>query len=643
MFRTYAYTFTTDEAAKVMSSLVFIHVHRNPDPTDPSRLIATRTTTTFSMDYATAKNLLQQFLSARLIMSATDATNWAVKDRGLWCPTIKGKYVLEEFTEDTQVDMSDTLMTALNSAPYMSIGSSNGGRLITLDRLIDNDDQITFSRPNMTATFKAMMTSLPRDALMVDEFSGIEKNRLSMFQYTFVGMLCIEWLCNRLTIACREEAENVASEFVLFGWIAQVLDKADKRHHAKPNQHNNSMSFFKTDRDAIYYVTERGCIIMGWKAPPNCIQNDSNQSVLSVDSDSSNSTDKILKRGGMKPPAGIQQTTLGSQSELLPRYEVDMARQDSLIMAASSTSSSDISNETVVVPLPSPTPSLVEQQQQQQQRRPILIRSQRPPSMSITDSSVSSTMKDNSQWTRLTQILGTPLLRMYFRDFLRTNYCVENMDFWVDHHKLLCKSNEAVLDQIAACYAMYETYLCSRATADVNIDHALHQQIITYVTSVFVVINQPPPTTSVAHFFSPATSTLTVPSQPKTSLLLVPPQATKQRVVTLRSISPEQCLDTLLEMLSRVNDHVCRMMAEDSVPKFIKTDKYKELIAQQQQRKVQDEQENGEDYEDSSDDQDLIRMTTALSAQKISMDHQRHVTAAAAAATTTTTSTATVI
>jgi hypothetical protein len=593
LFRTYPYTFTTDEAAKVMSSLVFIHVHRNTDPLNPSRLVATRTTTTFSMDYNSAKSLIQQFLSARLIMSATDPTNCTVKDKGLWCPTLKGKCVLEEFTNDTQVDMSDTLKVALQG-----LGGSGGGRLLSLDRLNDNDDQITFSRPNMTATFKAMMASLPRDSLMVDEFSGIEKSRLAMFQYTFVGSLCIEWLCDRLTVTCREEAESVASEFVLFGWIAQVLDKADKRHYGKSN-HN---MFFNTDRDAIYYVTERGCIVTGWKISSDTKQND-DQSGISLDSDSS--TDKSLRRSPMvTPPVRTRKRTQDSQNELFKKYEepsTEMIRQDSLAIASSISSS--ISNETVIA---SPSQPIIGQQ------RPIHIHLQRPPSMSITTDSIAFTTKDNSQWNRLKQILETPLLRMYFREFLRANYCAENMSFWVDHHKLLSKNNESVLDQIAACYSIYETYLGSNATADVNIDHTLHQQITSYVANVFAVVNQPPPS-NVVYFVSPITTAppiSAVPSQPKT--LLMSPQATKQQIVTLRGISPEQCLNTLLQMLSRVNDHVCCMMAEDSVPKFIKTDKYKELIAQKERQ----------EEEDSSSDEDMALMTRAFSAQR--MDHQRH-------------------
>lgn len=666
MFRTYPYTFTTDEAAKVMSSLVFIHVHRHPDPADPTRHIATRTTTTFSMDYDTARNMIQHFLSARLIMSATDPSNWTVRDRGLWCPTLKGKYIMEEFTDYTQVEMTQILIAALN-APYMSPGSS-GSRVITLDRLTDNDDQITFSRPNMTAAFKAMMSSLPHDALLIDEIGGVDKKNMSVFQHTFVGSHCVEWLCDRLTVASKEEAEMVAAEFVLFGWIAQVLDKSDKGMSSR----DDTMSF-KTSRNAIYYVTDRGCTVIGWKAPkPNLmdetmmVQGDSS-SGLSLDSDASSlsnnkkatsTTKKVVINTG-KPPsinkvaatttepkysnnAAIITTTATANFYQVNKKPTDdaimtsigMTRHDSataLIDHGFSPSSIDSSatsatGESIVLP------------------RTNTLAAPRPTSMSFTDSSMSHTSSnsatvppvlDNSQFTRLNQILETPLLRMYFRDFLRSNYCVENINFWVDHHILLKNSaKKTVLEQIQECYCIFETYLGPSASADVNIDHTLHQDIKKYASSVFVIVSQLPPS-NIPYFLMTAASTTATKNHHKsaksaTRLLLLPPQVNnvKQRIITIRGTAPDKGLAKLLKMFERVNDHVCRMMAEDSVPKFVKTTKYKELMIQQERKALEDIDSDDESYDDDDyyddsedeDDREIIHLTTALADQRLSME-----------------------
>lgn len=616
MFKNYPYTFTTDEAVKVMSELVFIHLHRHPDPADPSRQVATRTTTTFSMDSTTAKNLIQHFLSAKLIMNATDPNNKNVRDRGLYCPTLKGKYVLEEFTDYTQVEMSASLIAALN-APYMSLGSSGstGSRIISLDRLADYDDQITFSRPNMTAAFKAMMSSLPLDVLLMDEIGGLEKMNSNMFQRTFVGLHCIDWLTDRLTVMCKEEAEMVASEFVLFGWIAQIQDKSEKGSHRK----DDTMSF-KTSRNAIYYVTERGCTVVGWKINKPALEEitiGDSSSGRSIDSSDSNSLRKATMRKvviNTGKPNKVDITP--STKPNLYQSSTDMKRHDSA---------------TVFIDKALPIENMISNEKENCMLTP------RPPSMSFTDSSMShisansTTALDKSQFTRLNQILETPLLRMYFRDFLRSNYCVENINFWVDHHLLLKNGNKkSILDQISECYSIYETYLGPAATADVNIDHTLHQEIIKYVSSVFVIVSQLPPAGISYFILAPNTAPKNHNKSAKsaTRLLLLPPQANsvKQRIVTIRGTLTDKCLGNLLKMFLRVNDHVCRMMAEDSVPKFIKTTKYKELMIQQQQalQSADSEEEDDDDedyYYDDSEDDEIIRVTTALSDQRISVEN----------------------
>lgn len=616
MFRTYPYTFTTDEAAKAMSELVFIHLHRHPDPADPSRQVATRTTTTFSMDYATAKNIIQHFLSARLIMSATDPSNLNVRDRGLYCPTLKGKYVLEEFTDYTQVEMTASLIAALN-APHMSLGSSGstGSRIITLDRLADYDDQITFSRPNMTAAFKTMISSLPLDVLLMDEIGGLEKKNFNMFQHTFVGLHCIDWLTDRLTVMSREEAEMVAAEFVLFGWITQIQDKSEKGSNRK----DDTMSF-KTSKNAIYYVTERGCTVVGWKIN-KLVQEETmigdSSSGRSIDSSDSNSLRKATMR------KVVINTGKPNKVDIIPPTKpifneagTDMKRHDSA---------------TVLTEIVQPIEDIIPNEKERRMPTP------RPPSMSLTDSSTShasanSTISpDNSQFTRLNQILETPLLRMYFRDFLRSNYCVENINFWVDHHLLLKNScKKSLLDQVSECYSIYETYLGPAATADVNIDHTLHQEIIKYVSSVFVIVSQLPPAGISYFILTPNTASKNHNKSAKsaTRLLLLPPQANsvKQKIVTIRGTLTDKCLGNLLQMFARVNGHVCRMMAEDSVPKFVKTAKYKQLMIQQQQalEDIDSEEEEGDDeqsYYDDSEDDETIHVTTALSDQRISIDN----------------------
>ncbi|GAA5797466.1 hypothetical protein HPULCUR_002850 [Helicostylum pulchrum] len=626
MFRSYPYTFTTDEAAKVMSSLVFIHIHRHPDPLEPSRQIATRTTTTFSMDYETAKNLIQHFLFARLITSATDPQNLIVRDRGVWCPTLKGKYVLEEFTDYTQVEMTENLIAALN-APYMqpTLSGSTGSRLIHLDRLTDNDDQITFSRPNMTSAFKAMMLSLPQDALLVDEINGIDKKDILTFQHTFVGLHCIDWLWDRLAVTSKDEAKMVAEEFILFGWIALVLDKSDKELST-----NDDAMTFKTSKKAIYYVTDRGCSIIGWK---NLKQKAhaavaENIDIAVAEESDSDSFKKISMRKVVINTGKSNKMTLENA-----KYDFYLSNPESVSSAEmSQQDSSDIVF----------AEEQQQQQQQQQQQPESFVENKtlvplRPSSMALTDSSAShastssTSCPDNSQYTRLNQILENPLLRLYFRDFLRSNYCVENINFWVDYHQLLKNiGKKTVLDQISECYSIYETYL--GPAADVNIDYTLCQEIIKYVSGVFIIVSQLPPKEIPYFMLSPnmPSKNHNKPAKSSARLLLMPPQtnSAKQRIVTVRGTTIDKCLSRLLHMFARVNEHLFGMMAEDSLPKFVKTTVYKDLMMRQQQQlqELQDVVgEDGYDEDDEDSDQDeIVHVITALSDQRISLENNRN-------------------
>ncbi|KAI9270853.1 hypothetical protein BY458DRAFT_533581 [Sporodiniella umbellata] len=547
LFRNYPNTFSTDEAIKVMSSLQFVHLRRQPDPSNPKVQIATRTTTTFSMDMTTAKNMIHYFLMARLIQNATDPNQWTtMREKGFWSPTPKGRYVIQEFAAYTQVEIN-AILRSLPSSP----------KIINIERIVDYDDKITFARDNMTLVFKSMLNSLSLDPIVWDEVGGIERKNLYQYQHTFLAQHAVEWLMDRVTVTCTDEAEMIAAEFVLFGWIALVLDRSDKSLNTK-----DEGITFKTGRNTVYYVTERGYIAASWKLPKDeTIHTASNVSLHSQTSAGSNS---------------IRSTSLSNKT-IKP------------------------SEDTV-----EKEPSEIDEKECHNENQEITPKPPRPPSMTFTDSSMShnssTSVKDSSQYTRLYHILETPLLRMHFREFLKANYCTENILFWVDYDRLLrnYKSEMSPLEQLSRCYNIYESYLSPKAVSDVNIDHTLRQDITQYIQSTFIVCRQPN-----------TAMTFIVPDliqHKQDRLLLLPPQATlKNRVFTIQGgYSPERCLLKMIGLLGKVNDHVCKMMAEDSVPKFVKTHRYKELVSPKYQ-------------EPTGVEMDLLG---AL--QRVSVEDQRH-------------------
>jgi hypothetical protein len=64
------YTFLSEDAINNLSSLKFSQANRIRDPNNPSSIITTTVTTTFSMAKNVARSTCQRFVEARLIESA---------------------------------------------------------------------------------------------------------------------------------------------------------------------------------------------------------------------------------------------------------------------------------------------------------------------------------------------------------------------------------------------------------------------------------------------------------------------------------------------------------------------------------------------------------------------------------------------
>ncbi|KAG8891546.1 hypothetical protein FRC00_013526, partial [Tulasnella sp. 408] len=135
-FRTFTNSFTTEEAATNLSSLKFSQSTRGPDPRDPSRIVTTTTTTTFSMTRDMAKAMCQHFMDARLIENAADRNSNLFKERGIYMLTPKGLHVLERFISKNGMT-ADHLLKVFSSQPICL-------KLLHLERR-GTDDEIIVS------------------------------------------------------------------------------------------------------------------------------------------------------------------------------------------------------------------------------------------------------------------------------------------------------------------------------------------------------------------------------------------------------------------------------------------------------------------------------------------------------------------
>ena len=238
----------------------------------------------------------------------------------------------------------------------------------------------------------------------------------------------------------------------------------------------------------------------------------------------------------------------------------------------------------------------------------------------------------NSQLARLQNILEDPLIRMYFRYFLKSCFCEENINFWVDYNNLIKKLGYVSEDKetikpeellslpskfceklLVHCCSIYNNYFCpDNAPSELNIDHGLRYDIVQYMQATFTntiyssdeendnnkavvadASNVPFGSISVSsHGIISSTAMSSFRRNKKKS------NKNRNGVVGMRidnnngSIddsmllairdgvqdSPQICLYKILHLYDQANNHVCRIMAQDSVPRFMKSQRYKDLM-----------------------------------------------------------------
>ena len=162
-------------------------------------------------------------------------------------------------------------------------------------------------------------------------------------------------------------------------------------------------------------------------------------------------------------------------------------------------------------------------------------------------------------------ILDEPALRVLFRDFLRANYCDENLGFWIDvadfrrrfsttssavggsaqqaatRKKQGTASNAMESHQqnlVTAALHIYNTYLAPLSPNELNIDHNLRADVVNYVN----------------RSLAEATSTG------------AKAEGEEPEVPALRATQ----VQTLLRQYERIQEHIFRLLATDQVPRFVR-------------------------------------------------------------------------
>ncbi|KAI8218551.1 Developmental regulator flbA [Colletotrichum sp. SAR 10_96] len=210
-------TFLSEDAINNLGSLKFSQSNRMPDPKDPSRIVTTTTTTTFSMAKDMARSICQKFLEARFIESADGKYQQVYNMKGsVWQLTPKGVTVLDRFCSRNgiqQKSISDLVGATLSQLVILERDGQTD-KLIT-DR---GTIEVIFRRfigahgPNV----KSSVSSADSDSLSdyKDGLTGVKmaserKVNGKTYKDTFTGKAATDWLMDCCTTVDRRETNNL--------------------------------------------------------------------------------------------------------------------------------------------------------------------------------------------------------------------------------------------------------------------------------------------------------------------------------------------------------------------------------------------------------------------------------------------------
>ncbi|KAI0022350.1 regulator of G-protein signaling [Xylariomycetidae sp. FL0641] len=254
------HTFLSEDAINNLGSLKFSQSNRMPDPKDPSRIVTTTTTTTFSMAKDMARSICQRFLDARFIESADGKLQQVYTMKGaVWQLTAKGVCVLDRFCSRNGIQQRQI-------ADLIALGTSH---LCILER-DPGTDKLVMERGTMEVVFRRLIgtnglnikssvstadsdsLSDYRDGLTGIKMASERKVGGKTYKDTFTGKAVSDWLMDCCTTVDRRETHEMASLFVEYELMEAI--QLDRSYMAT----SSSAALFQPTKNAIYQLTARG-------------------------------------------------------------------------------------------------------------------------------------------------------------------------------------------------------------------------------------------------------------------------------------------------------------------------------------------------------------------------------------------------
>ncbi|KZS97723.1 regulator of G protein signaling [Sistotremastrum niveocremeum HHB9708] len=536
-FKTYHNSFTTDQAAANLANLRFSQSNRGPDPREPARIVTTTTTTTFSMTRDMAKAMAQHFMDARLIENAIDPAVQIFKDRGVFYVTPKGLHVLERFITKNGIT-ADHLTRLFTMQPICV-------KLMHLERRAEDDEIIVTThvitnlfrrfvgrRPNYmppelnpesTVFYHERAKGVP---LMEHSERSIQQNRnhVQHYKHCFFAVQALEWLCDFTSVTGRDEAAEMCAHFSRLGFVELVSDK--RKHNdsaiifnAQGQTPNSPEGEFRCANKCVYRITDVGKRAVKWD----------NLDVKGVAHDSpASSTTNLQKR--------TERTSNESPSSDGHGAGTGDGRYASATGAANPLTAKALSEARIHRRV-----SMAEN-----------LNGQAPNGRALTQSNTD----------RLRYIIDEPTLRPLFRDFLKSNFCEENLTFYLNVQDFKRKF------QITSSTQATSSPRQSNGDAgDVPSPSAMqrhHNLLINRLSKSTMRISLRPLVDYLNNIMAGLTQ----------KAYVEPEHANNVNATQLQQ---------MIKLYERIQNHVFRLMATDSLPKFIRTPKFLEARAQMEE------------------------------------------------------------
>ncbi|RKO93195.1 RGS domain-containing protein [Blyttiomyces helicus] len=397
------------------------------------------------------------------------------------------------------------------------------------------------------------------------------------YSNTFYGPDAVNWILRHSSVISRDEAIALSSQFVALGWVTSISEPGEPG--------------IKDIKNTLYHLTSAGAKLAGWtgeksgSSSPGVFRarkgaaDDRFRAQGSLPGKTTHiSTENLAKFDNFlrKSSERLHGSDMGSESCGRPQGFIDpTAGDESFARTTASTERKRAS--TIGGPLPVDAFKVASSST----TYPLVMFDRRRSSLGDEGSRSAAPEMKETNAMKMSTIFALPDLRNPFRAYLASMYCEENFGFWADaerfriaydgddvDHVLITESqfkatatagshDDPLL--IPHAIAIYLKYIVTDAPFEVNIGSNLKRQI-----GEVMEIAKP--------FFGMIdVKSFRMESTIDPDTLLMPGIKLDSFPTNLAKFGPM--------MFAPVEAHIFRLMAGDSVPKFIRTEIYQQTAA----------------------------------------------------------------